>query len=60
MDSPSLASRFAIVAPQDALHSLGQMYHALREVKAGSTKQVNVFRSRDDALEWLAGSDRER
>jgi hypothetical protein len=52
-DVPAAAARLAIVAPDDFAFGLGRMYAAYRETNPRSTKQVGVFRSRADALEWL-------
>jgi hypothetical protein len=57
MDTPQSPSRFAIVAPGDLAFGLGRMYQAYRELKTGSRKQLAVFRTRDEASEWLAGVD---
>ncbi len=54
MDAPGTMSRLAIVAPRSFAHGLGIMYEALRELAVeGATKEVEVFRSRDDAEQWL-------
>jgi hypothetical protein len=53
MDPPSIPSKFAIVASKPLYYELGRMYKAYRELKAKSTKQVRVFRVREDALRWL-------
>jgi hypothetical protein len=53
MDVRSAVSRFAIVAPQDLAFGLGRMYEAYRGMNPGSTKEVAVFRTRQDALDWL-------
>ena len=44
-DSPSRPSKFAIVAPQELVFKLGQMYESYRNLDARSTKKVGVFRS---------------
>jgi hypothetical protein len=54
MDSQTHASRFAIVAPQDLFFGLGREYQVYRELSGGSTKEVGVFRTMDEALRWLA------
>jgi hypothetical protein len=56
MDSPQRASRFAIVAPGDLAFGLGRMYQTYRELKTDSRKKVALFRTRDEALDWLAGA----
>ena len=53
MDSQRRASKFAIIAPRTALFGLGRMYQTHRELDDRSTKQVGVFRSMEDAIEWL-------
>jgi hypothetical protein len=57
MDSQSLLSRFAIVAPTDLAFGLGRMYETFRNLNDRSTKQVGVFRSLDGALAFLGRSD---
>ena len=56
MDAHSSASRFAIVAPTDLAFGLGRMYEAYRRLDNRSTKQVGVFRSRDEAFAFLGVS----
>ena len=56
MDTPSLSSRFAIVAPTDLAFGLGRMYEAYRSLDGRSTKQVGVFRSLAEALAFLGVS----
>jgi hypothetical protein len=53
MDTHALASRFAIVAPTDLAFGLGRMYEAYRSLDEHSTRQVGVFRSLDEACEFL-------
>ena len=53
MDSRSSASRFAIVAPTEIAFGLGRMYEAYRNLDDRSTKEVGVFRSRQEALAFL-------
>jgi len=53
MDSPSHASRFAIVAPRHLAFGLGRMYEAYRSLEERSTKEVSVFRSMEEALAFL-------
>jgi hypothetical protein len=52
-DSPEKPSRMAIVAPETLHYGLGRMYQAYRELDPRSTKEVRVFRSIDEALDWL-------
>jgi len=53
MDVRAPATRFAIVAPRDFEFALGRMYAAHREMDSRSTRRVEVFRSREDAMAWL-------
>ena len=54
MDPPSGGTKFAIVARQDFAFGLGRMYEAYRALNQRSTKEVAVFRSREEALRWLS------
>src|SRR5262245_27846990 len=47
-------TKFAIVAPQDFAFGLGRMYEAYRALDPRSTKELAVFRTREDAFQWLA------
>jgi hypothetical protein len=49
-----LAGYVTIVAPDDYFFGLSRMYQALREVHPRSQKKVGVFRTREEALAWLA------
>lgn len=53
MDSPSVPSKFAIVAPGDLAYGLGRMFQAHREAQEGSTTEVGVFRTLAEALAFL-------
>jgi hypothetical protein len=53
----SSPSRFAIVAPQALPFGLGRMYEIYREMNEQSTKEVRVFRTRQEAMEWLGISE---
>lgn len=53
MDPPALSSKLAIIARSDFHFGLARMYQARRETAAQSTKEVRVYRSRREALEWL-------
>src|SRR5262249_46451153 len=50
---PTTASKFAIVATDSLAYGLGQMYGARRDMNPSSAKRVEVFRTREAALEWL-------
>ena len=53
MDAHSSASKFAIVAPTAEAFGLGRMYETYRGLDERSTKEVRVFRSLEEALEFL-------
>ena len=42
-----------VVAPTTIAYGLGKMYQAMREMQDRSTKDVGVFRTRDEALAFL-------
>lgn len=53
MDTPTTSTRCAIVAPSDHLFGLGRMFQSYREMAAGSTKDVGVFRTIEEATDFL-------
>ncbi len=53
MDPPEHRTKFAIVASEDLAFGLGRMYEVFREGEASGRKEVMVFRTLDDALDWL-------
>lgn len=53
MDLPHTPSRFAIVAPDKLSYDLGRFFQAYRELDPRSTKQINVFKTMPEALDWL-------
>jgi len=52
-DPPTMSPRLAIVATDQLAFVLGQMYGAYREMHPLSTKQVEVFRTLPEALQFL-------
>lgn len=52
-DAAVPTSRFAIVAPGTLAYALGRGYQAYREMDARSKKEVGVFRTLVEALEFL-------
>ena len=54
MDTSENVSKLAIVAPQSLLFGLGRMYQSFREFSKGSKRDIKVFRSLQEALDWLA------
>jgi len=53
MDTRYRASQLAVIAPSDAAFGIGRMYQTYRELDPHSTKQVGVFRTREEALAFL-------
>ena len=53
MDLPGGASKFAIVAPSHLSFGLGRMFQSHRELDPRSTKEVAVFKTLHEALEYL-------
>jgi hypothetical protein len=53
MDLPHTPSRFAIVAPDKLAYDLARFFQAYRQLDPRSTKQVNVFKTMPEALDWL-------
>lgn len=56
MDAPAQPSKFAIVATTDESFGLGRMYETYRRLEGKSTKEVGVFRSLNEALEFLGAA----
>jgi hypothetical protein len=53
MDSPESPSKLAILATSEVSYGLGRMYEAYRNMTKPGTKVVRVFRTRQEALQWL-------
>jgi len=53
LDPPTMSPRLAIVAPDHIAYTLGRMYGAVREMHPLNTKQVEVFRTIEEALHFL-------
>jgi hypothetical protein len=47
------ASKLAVVAPSDFAYALGRMFQTTRGLDARSTRDVGVFRSMEEGLEFL-------
>jgi hypothetical protein len=52
-DHPTKRSKFAIVAPDELAYGLGRMYQSYRDLEPRSTKEVGVFRTLEEALNFL-------
>lgn len=53
MDPVDGMAKFAIVAPEDFGFGLGRMFQAYREMEKASRKEVAVFRTLEEAFNWL-------
>jgi hypothetical protein len=53
MDWINHSKKFAIVAKDDAAFGLGRMYQAYRETEPLTKKEVQIFRSMEQARQWL-------
>jgi hypothetical protein len=56
LDDPAQPTRLAIIAQSDLHYGLARMYEAYRSMQPKNSRQVSIFRNRDDALRWLTGS----
>ncbi|HSR92427.1 MAG TPA: hypothetical protein VLK88_14080 [Gemmatimonadales bacterium] len=53
MESSNSTSRFAILAPGDEAYGYGRMFKAFRAYQDGGTRNVEVFRTAEEALGFL-------
>ena len=53
MDDTTTSTKLAIVASDTFLYGMGRLYEALRNVNPKSTKKVAVFRTLQEAMEWI-------
>ena len=53
MDDRTIPTKFAIVASDTFAYGMGRMYEVYRNLNPRSTKEVRVFRSMKDAMEWI-------
>ena len=53
MDDRKIPTKFAIVASDPLAYGMGRLYEAYRNLNPRSTKEVRVFRSMNDAMEWI-------
>lgn len=53
-DDPARPSRLAIIARDDLHFGLARMYESYRSLLPGHSRQVGIFRTRDEALRWLS------
>jgi len=55
LDDAAQPTRLAIIAKSDLHYGLARMYETYRSMQPNNTRQVSVFRSKEDALRWLSG-----
>ncbi len=48
------SSKLAIIATKDLFFGLGRMYETYRGMQPDNSRRVGIFRTRDEALRWLA------
>jgi len=53
MDDNTISTKLAIVASDTFLYGMGRLYEAFRTVNPKSTKKVSVFRTMQEAIEWI-------
>jgi len=53
MDDKAISTKLAIVASDTFLYGMGRLYEAFRTVNPKSTKKVSVFRTMQEAIEWI-------
>lgn len=53
MDWINYSKKFAIVAPSDIAFGLARMYQSYRETDVLTRKEVQVFRSMEQARQWI-------
>lgn len=57
MDDAGVRTKFAIVATSAFAYGLARMYATYRALDPRSTRTVNVFRTVEDAMEWLIANE---
>jgi hypothetical protein len=55
-DTPGARTRLAIVVTQPFGYGLARMYQAFRSFLPNTSKEVQIFRNRLDALKWIGES----
>jgi len=53
MESSNSASKFAILAPTDEAYGYGRMFKAFRAYQDGETRNVEVFRTKQEVMGFL-------
>jgi hypothetical protein len=53
MDDKTISTKLAIVASDTFLYGMGQLYETIRNVNPMSTKKVGLFRSMQEAIDWI-------
>jgi len=53
MDDNTISTKLAIVTSDTFLHGMGGLYEVFRNENPMSTKKVSVFRSMQEAIDWI-------
>ena len=53
MDDNTIHTKLAIVGPNNLFYVMGQLYESFRSANQRSTKKVSVFRSMEEAIDWI-------
>jgi len=53
MDGSTISTNLAIVASDTFAYGMGRLYEAFRNLNPKSTKKVSVFRSMQEANDWI-------
>ena len=53
MDDNTISTKLAIVASDTFLYGMGRLYETFRSVNPKSTKKVSVFRTMQEAIDWI-------
>ena len=53
MDDNTISTKLAIVASDTFLYGMGRLYEVFRNVNPKSTKKVSVFRTMQEAIDWI-------
>jgi len=58
-DDNKCHTRLAFIVSSDLAYGLVRMYDVLRSFEKRSTKEIRVFRKKDEAFEWIQGQHAE-
>jgi hypothetical protein len=58
-DSSKLSSRLAIVVGSGVAFNLARLYASYRGLQKNSRKEIRIFRSEEEAMEWARGAEQD-